>query len=75
MRIDIIGSLIITLFLMLICNLFHLGFFSSILLMIFFLVIFNYRGKICLKWWKMTSRFAKKEIKKEVKSSYDRMEI
>lgn len=49
MRKYIIASIIITLVLMAVCNLLRLGFFESILLMIAFFVIFNYRFLIRFK--------------------------
>lgn len=75
MRIDIIGSIIITLVLMLICHALNLGLFGSILLMIFAFVVMNYRGRIKLYLYNVGRFFERKQPKVEVKSSYQRMEL
>jgi len=43
MRFNIIGSIVLTLILMLVCSVLNLGFFGSIIMMIIFFSIFNYR--------------------------------
>ena len=55
MHIDIIGFLVITICLWLVCNLLGLGLFGSILLMILAFMVFNYWGedrflKLILLW-------------------------
>ena len=77
MRIDIIGSIIITLILMLVCNLLHLGLFGSILLMIFAFVVMNYRGRILLKLYNVVRSKTPKDgkFKPEVKSAYKFMDL
>ena len=78
MKIDIIGSIITTLCLMLLCYMFSLDIFGCILLMIFAFVILQHRGlvwnlfhSIRRKFWLRKSKI----IKKECKSSYEHMDI
>lgn len=78
-NIDITGSIIITLGLMLICYIFNLSFFSSILLMIFCFLALNYRGRIKGNFYTLIGHFRGHKVfknkKVEIKSSYERMEI
>lgn len=79
MRIDIVGSIIITLVLMIVVSILHLDFFASILLMIGAFVILNNWGLI--KYWfrsiwdKMYNGLGKVPKKPETKSSFDRMDL
>lgn len=75
MQVDIIGSIIITLALMLICSYFHLGLFSSILLMIFAFVIMNYWGKMRWYWNSFKDLFRKKVKNPERKSPYHDLDL
>lgn len=75
MKYDIIGSIILTLLLMLVCNIFCLGIFESILLALLVFLILQYRWLIKGYWYNFIGRFSRKDIKKEVKSSYERMNI
>jgi len=77
MKIDIIGSIIITLCLMLICYVFNLDIFGCILLMIFAFVILQHKGSVWNIWYSIRRKFwlRKPKIKKECKSSYEHMDI
>jgi len=75
MRIDIIGSILITLVLMLICHFFRLNLFESILLMIGCFVLFRYWHCIKIWWWRIKEKFSKKEVRKNIKSSFERMDL
>jgi hypothetical protein len=73
MRINIIGSILLTLFLMLIAHLFNLGIFGCIILMIVSFGIMNYWGVIRVIFSNI--RFRRKETKKKIKSSYEFMNL
>ena len=73
MRIDIIGSIFLTLFLMLIAHLLNLGIFGCIILMIISFGIMNYWGKI--RMILSNVRFRKKVMKRSIKSSYEVMDM
>ena len=77
MRVDLVGSLIITLFLMLIANIFNLSIFGCILLMIFSFFIFSYRYLLLGYWRRSIGRisFRKKVIPRARKSSYEDLEV
>ncbi len=72
MRIDIIGSILLTLFLMLIAHLFQFGVFGCIILMIVSFGVLNYWGKIRIFFSNIRFR---KTIKRNVKSSYEVMDM
>ncbi len=76
MRLDIIGSIILTLVLMMIAHIFRLDMFGCILLMIFSFCVMRYFGDIKsyisqIRFW----RFSKRIKGKQIKSSYDVMEL
>ena len=77
-KFDIVGSIILTLILWAICAIFHLGFWGSLLLVIFSFVILNNRGK-CIGYWNgfkdLFSRKYNRVERVEVKSSYKYMKI
>jgi hypothetical protein len=75
MKYDIIGSIVLTLLLMLVCNIFCLGIFESILLALLVFLILQYRWLIRGYWHNFIDRFSRKKVKKEVKSSYEHMSI
>ena len=75
MRVDIVGSIIITLVLMFICYIFNLGLFGSILLMIGAFCVLNYRTLLLGKWYSFVSRFERKQPVKKAKSPYEHMDM
>ena len=77
-KLDIVGSIIVTLFLMLICYIFSLDTFGCILLMLFAFLVLQHRGLVSSFWRRIRIRLSKnskKVIKKECKSSYEFMRI
>lgn len=75
MRIDIIGSIIMTLVLMLICSFFHIGMFGSIILMIVFFCALNYRGVIMGYMYNIGKIFERRKVVRKAKSSYEQLKI
>ena len=75
MRFDIVGSIILTLICMLICNFLHLGFFGSIILMILMFAAMNYRGRIKGYLYNVRQLFVKEPKKVVMKSAYERLDI
>ena len=75
MKIDIIGSIIITIVLMFVAHIFDLGFFGCILLMLGSLLVLRYWGRVKGYWYRFTSKFEKRSVSKKVRSSYERMSI
>jgi hypothetical protein len=78
MKIDIIGSIIVTLCLMLLCYMFRLDIFGCILLMIFAFVVLQYRCSVWNFFHSIRRKFWVRKFKvkkKECKSSYEHMEI
>ena len=75
MRIDIIGSIILTLILMLICHIFCLGLFGSIILCILVFAAINYRGRLKGYWNGFKDLFRRQRKPVEVNSSYKYMKI
>jgi hypothetical protein len=75
MKIDIIGSLIITLILMLITYIFHLDFFGCIFLMIVAFMILNYRNRLLGHWYNFINKFKRKSKRKNVKSAYEFIDL
>jgi hypothetical protein len=74
MKFDIIGSIILTLILMLIVHIFNLGFFGCIFLMIGAFIILGYRNVLLWHLSNITGKF-KKDQKKEVKSFDEHMNL
>jgi hypothetical protein len=75
MRLDIVGSIIITLILMLVCNIFRLGLFGSIFLLLGAFLVFNYRRRFRGYLYNAKSMFMRKPKKVELKSSFDGMKL
>jgi len=77
MKFDIVGSIILTLVLMLVCHIFHIGLFGCILLMIGAFMVFNYRRRLMGYLYNVKNMFRKKrkKVKVELKSSFDRMDL
>ena len=70
MRVNLIGSIILTICLWIICSYFNLGLFPSLLLLLFSFLIFNYWGKIGWYWSALKDLFRKKEKKVKRNSPY-----
>jgi len=75
MKYDIIGSIVLTLLLMLVCNMFNLGLFESILLALSVFLVLQYRGLMKGYWYNFIGRFSRKKPKIGCKSSYDHMSL
>ena len=80
MRINIVGSILLTLALMLVCSLLGLGLFGSLLLMIACFAVFNYRtlirGKLRrIKLPKRSEKFKAPRESKTSKNMFDGMSL
>jgi len=75
LRTDIIGSIILTLALWLVCSFFHIGLFGSIILMLLFFLALNYRGLVMGYLYNVLRIFERRKEVRKAKSSYEQMHI
>ena len=75
MKIDIIGSIILTLILLLFSHLLHLDTYECIILMLVTFLVINYFGLLSGFWYNITSRLKRKTEVKKARSSYEDLRI
>lgn len=75
MKIDIMGSMVLTLLLIFISNYFSLGFLSVIFLALCIFLVLAYKNVIRMYFYNFINRFRKRVEVKKAKSSYDDLRV